>query len=347
MGHELNYRRRRILYALLSEYIATGEPVGSRKLAKRYGLNLSPATIRNVLADLEELGYLIQPHASAGRVPTGAGFRVFVDALVQFREVSSDDQAAIARRLQGLSPQDDVLRETGRLLSALAGAAAVIASPRPDEEILEEIRFLRLRSDQVLAVLVLQGGAVQNRVLRLDEQDCGPSELERINNYLAARVSGASLVSIRQRIASEVAGERNNYDELRRQAARIIDDLGDEAGPVQVVIEGQSELFDRPEFSNVDTIKGYLRAFEDREHLLSLLDRTILAGGVQVVIGAEAQIEAVEDISLIAASYRKSASAVGTLGVIGPARMDYAKLMPLVAFTAQYLTELHISSDEA
>ncbi len=181
---QLSYRARKILFAVVSEYIATGEPVGSRRLSKRYGLNLSPATIRNELSDLEDAGCLAQPHTSAGRVPTESGFRVFIDALAQMREVSEVDRAAILARMGALRPGvDDVVREAGRLLASLTGAAALLTRPRTELEPLSQLRFMMLAETSVLAVIVTRSGAIQNRVVALSEP-LDPSELERLHNYL-------------------------------------------------------------------------------------------------------------------------------------------------------------------
>lgn len=337
----LTPRSRRILYAVLAEYISTGEPVGSRKLARRYGISLSPASIRNVLADLEEAGYLAQPHTSAGRVPTDMGFRFFVDALVQMREVSGQDREAIFARLRSLDPsRDEVIREAGRLLATLTGAAAVVTAPRFDEERLTQVRFLPLRPGQMLAVLVTRGGSVQNRVFPVPEPP-EPAELERLNNYLNELVVGRTLREMREVLAQQMEHERDDYHLLRRQAAALLhsaERVRDEHP--EMVIEGQGVLFDRPEFTDVDKLRGYLRAFEDRERLLVLLDRTLVAGGVQVLIGAEAELEDLSDVSVVAAQYGQEGSAAGSLGIIGPTRMDYAKVVPLVGFTARTLTQL-------
>ncbi len=338
---ELTFRSRKILYAVITEYIATGEPVGSRKLARRYGINLSPATIRNVLSDLEEAGFLSQPHTSAGRVPTDMGFRVFVDALVQMREVTADDRAAIVARMKTLRPgQDDIARETGRLLASLTGAAALVAPPRPDQEQLAQLRFMPLRDDRVLAVMVTQSGDVQNRLVQWSDA-LDLKELERVDNYLRELIgAGRTLTAIREALAQEMATERDQYDELRRRVKVMIDAAaaGSEGRP-GMVIEGQGQLFDRPEFSDAEKIRGYLRTFEERERLLELLDRTIFAGGFQVLIGSEANLGDVQDISVVSASYG-AGSSTGTLGVIGPTRMDYAKVVPLVGFTARMMSRV-------
>lgn len=331
---DLNFRTRRILYAAVTEYIATGEPVGSRKLAKRYGLNLSPATIRNVLADLEDAGYLRQPHTSAGRVPTDAGFRVFVDALMQMREVGTDDRDRILERLKGL-PVDQVLGEAGALLSSLTGAAAVVSTPHPDSEKLAQLRFMTLREHQMLVVMVTTSGAIQNRVIpRPDGVD--PDDLERINNLIDELLSrGTSLTRIRESLLADLESERGVAEELRLHAKLMVQAAIEEVARPKLSIAGQGVLFDRPEFLDSEKIRRFLRAFEDKERLLGLLERTLLAGGVQVLIGQETELQEVKDVSLITSSYASSGESAGSLGIIGPTRMDYAKVVPLVGYMAK------------
>ncbi|MDH5492237.1 MAG: heat-inducible transcriptional repressor HrcA [Myxococcales bacterium] len=337
MPGDLPFRNRKILYALVTEYVATGEPVGSRRLSKAYELNLSPASIRNVLADLEEGGYLMQPHPSAGRIPTHLGFRIFVDALMHVREVSEEDRQMISSRMASLDPgKDDVLRETGRLLSSMTGAAAVMMPPRAAEAALSQLRFMPLREGQLLAVLVTRSGAIQNRILRYAEP-LEPGELERVNNYLEELLDGRSLAGIRDHLARLAASERGTYDRLREQARQMITALPDPVGLDDILIEGRGHLFDRPEFEDTEKLRGYLRAFEERAKIVALLDRTMEAGGVRVLIGAEAEIESVDDISLVASPLGARG---GSLGLIGPTRMDYAKIVPLVSFTASVMGPL-------
>ncbi len=337
---ELPFRARKILYAVITEYIATGEPVGSRRLAKRYGINLSPATIRNVLADLTDAGYLAQPHTSAGRIPTERGFRVFVDALIQMREVTTEDRDAVLERMRDLRPGvDDLVREAGRLLASMSGAAAVVTRPRQDSEPLSQIRFMDLRPGELLALVITRGGAIQNRVIT--GVTVAPSELERLNNYLAEKVAGRTLAEVRAALVAEMDDERGNVRALREHAKAFIEAAtkGTDA-PGEVVIEGHTVLFDRPEFSDAEKIRRYLRTFEEKERLVTLLDQTLAAGGVQVLIGSETELDGVPDISLISANYRRGGVHAGTVGIIGPTRMDYAKVVPLVGFTAQVISDL-------
>jgi len=338
---ELGFRHRKILFATITEYIATGEPVGSRTLSRRFELNLSPATIRNVLADLEEAGYLAQPHTSAGRIPTDKGFRVFVDALAQQREVTVDDREAILHKLRSLRPGvDDLVRETGRLLSALTGAAAIVLPPPPEAALLAQLRFVPLREGELLAVIVTRSGGVQNRVVRVG-RELESGELERVHNYLAELVRDRTLQQLRQAVAEEMTTERDRYDQLRRRAKEMLDATMPQASErPEVVIEGQGLLLDHPEFAHVEKIRTIIHTLEEKEKILELLDRTLASGGVQVLIGSETELGEVQDLSVVSASYRQAGASTGTLGVIGPTRMDYAKVVPLVGFTAQVMTDL-------
>jgi heat-inducible transcriptional repressor len=334
----LNLRARRILYALVTEYVASGLPVGSRTLARRYGLDLSPASIRNVLKDLEEEGYITQPHTSAGRVPTDRGFRVFVDALVELEQVSAADRRSIADRLERIHGGEEVMREAGRVLSHLTGAATVVTGPAPEEEPLEELRFMPLRDGELLAILVAKTGAVQNRVLR-HVPKLGREDLERVNNYLDSLLEGGSLRGLRNRLASDMDRERGTYHQLAARAGAMLEAAvaGGSTGAF-VVIEGQGRLFDRPEFADVGKLREYLRAFEEKQRLLDLLEQTLAADGVRVLIGAEAGLDPLTDISVISSTYQRAAGTSGRLAVVGPTRMDYAKVVPLVQFTAQVVS---------
>lgn len=333
----LGYRARKILFAVVSDYIATGEPVGSRRLSKRYGLNLSPATIRNELADLEDAGCVSSPHTSAGRVPTEIGFRIFIDAIAQMREVAEVDRVAILARMGQLRPGvDDVVREAGRLLASLTGAAALVTRPRPELDALTQLRFVPLSASSILAVIVTRSGTIQNRVVALTEP-LDPSELERLQNYVTELAQGRTLSELRAILAEAVAGDRGVYDKFKRRARQMVDAA---AGPEEreMVIEGQGALFDRPEFESSEKMRGFLRAFEEKERLVGLLDRTIAASGVTVLVGSEANLVGVPDIGMISAAYRAGGQGAGTVGLVGPARLDYGKLMPLVGFMSEVIS---------
>jgi heat-inducible transcriptional repressor len=336
----LDERHRRILFAVVTEYIASGKPVGSRRIAKRYAIKLSPATIRNVLADLEEAELLHQPHTSAGRVPTDAGFRSFVDAMATAGEISDAHRTALVQRLQDLGPGDDAVRETGQLLSLLTGTATIIARPSVAEATLDQLRFMRLSGGRTLAVLVTRAGGVENRVV-VTELDVDDHTLERVNNYLAELVGGRTLRAVRDVLASRLASEQGQYEVLRKQAQQMVEaTVEGRLEQARVFIEGQGALFDRPEFGDAEKIRRYLSAFEEKQKLLELLEQTLLADGVQVFIGSEAALDDVRDISVISSPYRRNGASIGSFGIVGPTRMDYKKYVPLVGFAADVLSDV-------
>jgi heat-inducible transcriptional repressor len=336
----LDERHRRILFAVVTEYIASGKAVSSRRIAKRYAIKLSPATIRNVLSDLEEAELLHQPHTSAGRVPTDAGFRCFVDAMATAGEISDAHRTALIRRLQDLEPGADAVRETGQLLSRLTGTATIIARPPVAEAALDQIRFMRLSGGRTLAVLVTRSGGVENRVV-VTELDVDDHTLERVNNYLAELVGGRTLRAVRDVLAVRLATEQGQYQVLREQAQEMVEaTVEGQMERARVVIEGQGALFDRPEFGDAAKIRRYLSAFEEKQKLLELLEQTLLADGVQVFIGSEAALDDVNDISVISSPYRRDGASIGSFGIVGPTRMDYKKYVPLVGFAADVLSDV-------
>ena len=336
----LDERHRRILFAVVTEYIASGTAVSSRRIAKRYAIKLSPATIRNVLVDLEDAELLHQAHTSAGRVPTDAGFRCFVDAMATAGEISDAHRTALIQRLQALEPGADAVRETGQLLSRLTGTATIIAQPPVAEATLDQLRFMRLSSGRALAVLVTRSGGVENRVV-VTELGIDDHALERVNNYLAELVGGRTLQSVRDVLAVRLATEQGQYRILRQQAQRMVEaTVEGRMERAQVLIEGQGALFDRPEFGDAEKIRGYLNAFEEKQKLLELLEQTLLADGVQVFIGSEAALDGVGDISVISSPYRKDGASIGSFGIVGPTRMDYRKYVPLVGFAADVLSDI-------
>ncbi len=317
--------------------MATGEPVGSRTLSKKYGLDLSPASIRNVLSDLEELGYLAQPHTSAGRVPTDRAFRLFIDALMHVRQLSREEHARIRDHLEAIEPGKDMMRETGKLLSELTGTAAVIMGPRADVSTLRHLRFMPLGNGEVLAVLVMTNGAVQNRFLSAQVAE---SELVRIHNLLDDVIDGRTLRELRDLFARRLASDRVQHDELRRRAFELGEKALSGLGPSedQLVIEGQSRLFDQPEFKGAEGLKHLMNALDAREQLIALLDATIAASGASVVVGQEAGGLGGGQLSIIGAAYTERGHRAGAVGVIGPTRMDYPKVVPLVAATAHAMS---------
>ncbi len=334
MSPQLSRRARAVLYAVVTEFTATGEPVGSRTLARKYGFDVSAATIRNVLADLEEAGFLAQPHTSAGRVPTDAAFRLFVDALVRMRELSSEELSKIADHFEDLPAGSDLLRETGRLLSDLTGVVAVVSRPRADERHLLKLRFVPTRPREVLVVVVFTDGTVENRFIAVEEV---PSDraLERLHNVLEDVVSGRTLKGLRDELSRRASTEREELNSLARVGEEMIAAaLGIAVRRSEVVIEGQAKVLERAEYADAERARGLMRVLEEREQLVLLLDRALEASEVQVFLGNETRETIGHAISVVAAPYHEDGRAAGSVGVLGPTRMDYSHIVPLVGATA-------------
>ena len=335
----LTKRARSVLYAVVTEFIATGEPVGSRTLAKKYGFDLSAATIRNVLADLEDSGYLQQPHTSAGRVPTSAAFRLFIDALMRVRQISTHDAAKIAEWFEDLAPGSDILRETGKLLSELTGVPAVLARPRIETRTLLKVRFIPTKPGELLSVLVLSDGTVENRFISVDKP-LSESELERLHNMLEDVAEGRTLAAIREHFANTAKERRDQLALLNELGVSLFSAAIEGGGrSTDVLIEGQSLLLDNPEFSDANHMRDLMRTLQDRERLVLLLDRTLASSRVQVFLGDETSEAMGSPVSLVAAPYRDSQGVPsGAVGIIGPTRMDYPGLIPLVGATAEAMS---------
>ncbi|HEY3355306.1 MAG TPA: heat-inducible transcriptional repressor HrcA [Polyangia bacterium] len=336
---DLTLRARRILHAIVSEYIATGEAVGSRTVTKRHGIDLSAATVRNVMADLEDAGLLRQPHTSAGRVPTAPGLRFFVDSLLKVRSLSLAEKDSIKGRFEG-SPFEtqEVLRDTSRILSELSRHAALVLAPRIETDVLESLRFVPLRSGALLAVLVTKSGLVQNRLIA-SEVNPSPADLDRIHNYLNELLGGLTLEEVKARVVEEVGKERNQLDGMVAQALQLGAQAvqGTVAAP-EVFLEGQANLIGAGE--GAEQIRARLRALEEKQVLVRLLEDTQSAPGVRVFIGAELERTELSDCSMVSAAFGPEDQPVGSIGVIGPTHMNYSKVIPLVDFTAEIVSSV-------
>ncbi len=347
---DLNHRARKILGAIVQEYLQTGEAVGSRTITRKHGIELSPATVRNVMSDLEDAGLLKQPHTSAGRVPTDHGLRYFVDSLLKVRSLSAKEREELSHRYQGGSSDlDSSLREASRVLAELSSHTVVVVTPRPESDVLEHLEFMRLRDGMLLAVLVAKSGHVQNKIVNTTDP-IAEGDLERINNYLNSQLSGLRLEEVCARVQLELSSERIKYHELEKRALELsAQALPPEAVSSSVIIEGQARLLEGTsgDPSQMENLKALFRELEQKRHLADLLDRTAKAEGIQVFIGAETNIQGLADYTLVATPYGVSqgegeepGQALGTLGVIGPTRMNYSKVITLVDFTAQFVSGL-------
>lgn len=348
---ELSPRGKQILYACITEFVATGEPVGSRTLSKR-GIELSPASIRNVLSDLEELGYLHQPHTSAGRVPTDKAFRLFVDAMMQVRPLTEAENTHLLHRFAEIEPGPNFLRETGRLLSELTGTAAVVVSPKAETMTLKHLRFIRTMPGEVLAVVVMTNGTVQNRFVKAEVAE---DELQKVHNLLDDVIEGRSLGELHELFVRRLQSEKVQADDVKKRAFELGEAAvaGSDKG-ADVVIEGRAKLLGLPDFSGAAGLTDLVNALDEGEAIVRLLDATLAATGTTVVVGREAGDLAGGQLSIVGASYRNQGRMAGSVGVIGPTRMDYPKVVPLVAATAKALSSLiegrtsspHIRNDD-
>jgi heat-inducible transcriptional repressor len=331
---QLDARAQTLLKALVERYIADGQPVGSRALSKISGLDLSPATIRNIMADLEEMGYVSSPHTSAGRIPTPRGYRIFVDTLLTVQHI--DEHAVEARlQLQAQQPQK-VIASAAQMLSSLSQFAGVVVSPRR-ASVFQQIEFLRLSERRILLVIVDPRGDVQNRLL-LTDVDYTPAELVRSANYLNQNFAGLSFEQVRARLGGELRQLQDDMGRLMRSAV--------EAGSAamaedseHMVIAGERNLLAAPDLTaNMASLRQMFDMFEQKTGLLRLLDVSAKASGVQIFIGGESQLVPMDEMSVVTAPYEVNGQIVGTLGVIGPTRMAYERVIPIVDITAKLLS---------
>lgn len=338
---ELNDRARDVFRIVVESYLETGQPVGSRTISKTSAVNLSPASIRNVMQDLEELGLLAAPHTSAGRMPTEQGLRLFVDGMMQVAEPSAEERAAIEKQLESTGPIEAALAATTQALSGLSACAGIVMVPRR-EPVLRQMNFVRLSDNQVLAVLVGHDGSIENRVLEMDRR-VTDSMLVQAGNFISARLSGRSLSQALAALEAEILSERAALDNassdlVRRGLAMWSRDGSDR--PV-LIVRGQANLLDNEAVADLERVRRLLDELEAMQDIAHLLDSAREAGSARIFIGAENKLFSLSGSSVIAAPYRDGEGrVVGVVGVIGPTRLKYARIVPMVDFTAQSLTRL-------
>ncbi|MGE7136482.1 heat-inducible transcriptional repressor HrcA [Luteibacter sp. NPDC031894] len=339
-GHDIDARARRLLRTLISQYLSDGEPVGSRTLARSSGLEVSPATIRNIMADLEDAGLVASPHTSAGRVPTPRGLRLFVDSLLELKPLPRDEMA----RLQGgLPPHQtttrDLLGNVSNLLSAMTHFAGVVTVPRQADFPLRHIDFVSLPDARVLVILVFSDNQVQNRVVQL-ARPLGAGELEQAANYLNAQFAGFRLADIRAHLASEL---REAGGELNRLLASAVElataSFAPEEDADDVLVSGQTNLMGYSELADIDRLRDLFDAFQQKRDLLQLMEMCVKAPGVRLFIGEESGFSALDGCSIVTATYGTSGRMLGAIGVIGPTRMAYERVIPVVQATAGLLSD--------
>ncbi|MGH8686875.1 MAG: heat-inducible transcriptional repressor HrcA [Burkholderiales bacterium] len=333
----LDKRAQTLLKTLIERYIAEGQPVGSRTLSRHSGLDLSPATIRNVMSDLEELGFIASPHTSAGRVPTPAGYRFFVDSLLVVKPLERSTLNQLEDQLQPDNPQR-AIQAASQLLSQLTQFAGVVMTSRRRAPAFRQIEFLRLSEKRVLLILVSAEGDVQNRVL-FTERDYSPSELVAAANYLNQNYAGHSLEEVRQRLQGELHEIKQDMMQLMSAAL----EAGNRAmeGTETYVISGERNLLTVQDLSqDLGRLRQLFDLFEHKSILVQILDLSLRGQGVQVFIGGESGVSAPDDVSVVTAPYRVNGEVVGTVGVIGPSRMAYDRVVPVVDVTAKLLSSV-------
>ncbi len=341
MSDELGEREKEVLRAVVQEYITTGGPVGSHQLSRRAEFDVSSATLRNVLADLEELGFLEKPHTSAGRVPTDQGYRFYVDTLVRLKDPAPKDREFIHAGLAHESQVGEVLAEASRILHSLTRHASVVVTPRPESAVFQRIEFIRLRENRVLAVLVGLNGAVHNKAITVDFPITS-DELLKASNYLSELLHEVPLEEARERIRLEMDQEQALYNALTAKALKLGAAATDLQTPEaeRVRIEGTGSFLEQPEFADVERMRALFKTLDEKQKLLQLLDRVQRAREMQIFIGAESEFSAAGELTVIASPYGTQEQVLGSVGVIGPTRMNYQRVIPLVNFTAHVLSRV-------
>jgi heat-inducible transcriptional repressor len=337
---ELSRRQNALLLAAVQEFINTAEPVGSQQLAARHHLGVRAAMVRNLMGELEEAGFLKQPHTSAGRIPTDLAFRYYVDHLMPTSPIDFHDRAQIELHYSA-PPADfnEIVRDTSRLLALMTGHAALVMAPRLESVMLERVKFLRLREFEVMAVFVPITGGVQSRLVQT-ARDHTQEELDRMAGYLNDSLHGRTLENAREWIEKRLRDDRAAYDAFVRTALTLGGAATRGSSTAELYVEGGSKAVEQPEFADPGRLRELLRALEDKTALLNLLERSLTHQGPMVSIGSENFDARLSAFAIVAASYASGLIPLGSLAIVGPVRMDYDRVIPLVAYTARALSRV-------
>ncbi len=326
-----------LLRTLVEKYIDDGQPVGSRTLSKSIDLSLSPATIRNVMADLEELGLIHAPHTSAGRIPTAEGYRVFVDRLLQVKPMETRFVQEIEQELTGEVDLNKLTATASDLLSRFTQLASVVVMPTQQEATLHQLEYLPLSKERVLVIMVTEDGRVQNRVIHTDKE-YGASELIEAANYFNDRFSHLPLTEVKREILREINNDREEMNRLMDMTLDMAKALfEDDSNDDKVKISGETHLFDTPDLNSVEQLRDVMDMLKQKQDLLTLLDKSMKADGIQIFFGEESGYEMLNGCSMVTRPYCAEGRVIGTLGVIGPARIAYREVVPVVDVTAKLL----------
>jgi len=334
-----NERAQYLLKVLIQRHIRDGLPVGSRTLSRDARIDLSPATIRNVMSDLEDMGLIAAPHTSAGRIPTPRGYRMFVDTLVRYQAPNEQDIRELESEFGDL--QDDASTLVGKvsdMLSRITSLAGVVTVPKSKQALLRQIEFLPLSDNQVLAILVINDREVQNRILRTEDAHTA-SELQRAANFINDNYAGVELSDIHSRLIEDLEKTRHSMNQAMLDIVLVAQSAieGATAQRSDFILAGERNLMDFAELSDIGTLRDLFDAFAKKRMMIELLDRSINASGVQIFIGEESGYSILDDYSVVTAPYRVDDNQIGVLGVIGPTRMAYDRVVPIVEVTARLL----------
>lgn len=335
----MDERKRLILQAITDDYIASAEPVGSRTIARKYRLGVSPATIRNEMADLEEAGYLQQPHTSAGRIPSDKGYRFYVDALVDPSDPTEEErQLLIEDVLLRVGAIDEMIQRTARILALLTQYISFIVVPSAKECVCKHFQLIALDPNHLLVVLVTEPGFVQNRILRIDEP-IEPEELERLNAFLGQRLRGVTIRDVTASLVSELRVELSR-SALFQTVMELLSTGLDNPGEERLYLEGATNIFEHPEFRDVERARAVLGLFDERDTMYSLVNEATQRSGMAVTIGSENPLSEMHECSLVTATITMGQRTIGTLGLLGPTRMNYGRVMGIMQFVSEGLSEV-------
>ncbi len=337
-NYSLSERTQLLLKVLVENYISGGQPLGSRTLARKSELEISPATVRNVMADLEDFGFVESPHTSAGRIPTTKGYRLFVDTMLKVQPITTDVVSQMKENLDPSQNVNSLVESASTLLSGLTGMAGLVTLPKIERAEFRHIEFLPLSEHRVLAILVMNQREVQNRILQAD-RNYTEAELQQAANYINELCAGQDLVAARQKILQELDRLREHMNDLMRSAVEMGEQIFSSSGKSDYVVVGQTNLMEFDDLSDIEKLRSLFEAFGQKREFLRLLDRCICAEGVQIFIGQESGYSVLDDCSVISSPYTVDDEVMGVLAVVGPTRMSYNRVIPIVDLTARLLGE--------
>ena len=334
--NDMTERQQHLLKVLVERYIGDGQPVGSQTLVKESGLDLSSATIRNVMADLEDLGLITSPHTSAGRIPTNLGYRLFVDSLLTVEKLSTGVIQKISSNIESEADVQSLLGKTSSMLSEVTHLAGLVMIPRVKTQSLRHVEFLPLSENRVLAVLVINNKDVQNRVIHT-QRTYTTSELEQAANYLNRAFARQNLSTVRSDLLNEMSEAKDQVNQLMTTVIEMTEALDLGAQQKDYVIAGQTNLMEEGQLTDIDKLRQLFEAFNHKQDILHLLDQALDGQGIQLFIGEESGYKALDDCSIVTSTYEADGEILGVLGIIGPTRMSYEKVIPIVDMTAKIL----------